>query len=211
MYDHETGSLWSQIAGEAVAGPLAGARLVQLPAHHISWQSWHRDYPQTAVVSKEASPYGHYREDHMMDYYYTKRPGLRPPSHRDQRIEAKAIVLGLRIEGQAKAYPYDTLRVLKTIHDELAGVPIVIFYDEDSDSGRAFLNFDGKPAPVFSYRNGQYEDSKTLSQWSGRTGNAFSGPFAGKKLQPLPYTNCFWFAWRDHYPQTTIYQPAEVH
>ena len=43
-WDHETGSVWTQLLAEALLGPLAGARLEQLPAFTGPWQTW-RDQP----------------------------------------------------------------------------------------------------------------------------------------------------------------------
>jgi len=37
--DQETGSVWD-ILGEAIAGPLAGTRLVSLPHHDTFWFAW---------------------------------------------------------------------------------------------------------------------------------------------------------------------------
>lgn len=37
--DSRTGSLWS-LDGIALAGPLAGTRLAQVPAFHVYWFAW---------------------------------------------------------------------------------------------------------------------------------------------------------------------------
>ena len=39
MYDHETGSIWSQVLGCAIRGELTGSELSLLPAAIESWQS----------------------------------------------------------------------------------------------------------------------------------------------------------------------------
>jgi len=40
MYDHQTESLWSQIEGRAIAGPLAGKELEAVAVRHELWQNW---------------------------------------------------------------------------------------------------------------------------------------------------------------------------
>ena len=40
MYDHETGSLWSQFLGQAVRGQLAGTKLEFIPALMTDWATW---------------------------------------------------------------------------------------------------------------------------------------------------------------------------
>ena len=39
LRDQETGSQWN-MRGEAVAGPLQGKRLTQVPAHNAFWFAW---------------------------------------------------------------------------------------------------------------------------------------------------------------------------
>jgi hypothetical protein len=46
--DEETGSTWN-IVGEAVAGPLAGERLTQIPSADHFWFAWAAFHPDTEV------------------------------------------------------------------------------------------------------------------------------------------------------------------
>lgn len=57
MYDHQTESLWSQIAMGAVAGPMTGTKLRHLFLAHSTWQEWQHEHPSTLVLStKPATP-----------------------------------------------------------------------------------------------------------------------------------------------------------
>ena len=47
LYDHETGSIWSQPTGEAILGPLAGTTLELLPSTIVSWSDWQAEHPDT--------------------------------------------------------------------------------------------------------------------------------------------------------------------
>ncbi|MFU8817641.1 MAG: DUF3179 domain-containing (seleno)protein, partial [Pseudomonadales bacterium] len=47
LFDRNTESLWSQILGKAVSGPLRGEPLPQLPAFHTTWADWRERHPQT--------------------------------------------------------------------------------------------------------------------------------------------------------------------
>jgi hypothetical protein len=49
LYDKKTRSWWSQVAGTAVQGPLAGERLVKLASAVTTWAAWRRDHPETSV------------------------------------------------------------------------------------------------------------------------------------------------------------------
>ena len=52
MYDHQTGSYWFQVAGEAIVGELTGRRLKPLPSITISWGEWKALHPDTLVLSR---------------------------------------------------------------------------------------------------------------------------------------------------------------
>jgi len=51
LYDRNTQSLWSQIMGQAVSGPLAGERLTPLAISHTTWRAWLGEHPDTSVLS----------------------------------------------------------------------------------------------------------------------------------------------------------------
>ena len=46
MYDHQTGSYWFQVLGEAIVGPLSGQRLTMLPSVTAEWGRWKQLYPR---------------------------------------------------------------------------------------------------------------------------------------------------------------------
>ena len=49
-WDHQTGSLWSQPIGAAIAGPLKGKELAVLPSSFTSWAAWRSDHPDTTAL-----------------------------------------------------------------------------------------------------------------------------------------------------------------
>lgn len=50
-YDHETGSVWSQPTGEAIAGPLTGARLELIPSEFTLWGDWKAAHPDSWALN----------------------------------------------------------------------------------------------------------------------------------------------------------------
>ena len=108
MYDRATESLWSQLAFEAISGPLSGTELEVVPATHTTWGDWRGSHPETRVLSFQT---GHIR-DYDRDPYagYAEVPGLYfPVSQRDDRYPAKSWVAGIVLGGQARAYPFSEL------------------------------------------------------------------------------------------------------
>ena len=51
MYDHETGSYWFQVLGEAIVGDLTGKRLTLLPSVTTTWAEWKRLHPDTRLLT----------------------------------------------------------------------------------------------------------------------------------------------------------------
>ena len=51
MYDHQTGSYWFQVGGEAVVGSLTGSHLDLLPSATMAWGEWKNIYPETRLLT----------------------------------------------------------------------------------------------------------------------------------------------------------------
>ncbi len=56
MTDRETGSTWSKITGEAIAGDLKGERLGRYPYITAFWFGWTDFHPQTELYEPETGP-----------------------------------------------------------------------------------------------------------------------------------------------------------
>ncbi len=149
MYDRETESLWSQIMAQAVTGPLKGSRLTKLPLLHTSWGVWRARHPDTALLTRDT---GH-RRDYGRDPYaaYAGGPGLMfEVQARDARLPAKTWVLGLVLDGQARAWTMDALRrradARGVIEDRLAGRALRIELQADGASAEV-RDAQGRPLP----------------------------------------------------------------
>ena len=49
LYDRQTDSLWSQLLGKAITGPLKGTELKLIPLRHTTWRAWKSEHPDTLV------------------------------------------------------------------------------------------------------------------------------------------------------------------
>lgn len=141
LYDRATQSLWSQILSTAVSGPLKGALLPSVPLSHTSWADWRRRHPGTEVLSADTG----FERDYARDPYagYDRVQQLMfDVQHRDDRYPLKEWVLGLRINGAAKAYPFSVLeRAVNpagTLNDTVGGQPVRIRYDRSHRTAEAF-------------------------------------------------------------------------
>lgn len=147
LYDRATHSLWSQILSTAISGPLKGKVLPSVPLSHTSWADWRRRHPRTEVLSTDT---GHAR-DYGRDPYagYDRVPRLIfDVQHRDGRHPLKEWVLGLRVNGKAKAYPFSVLeRVVDrtgSLQDKVGGQRLRIRYDRVHRTAEA-VDEQGRP------------------------------------------------------------------
>ena len=90
LSDFESQSLWAMFTGEALHGPLTGARLERWPLHQCTWREWKTLYPHTLVVNgRGESRRGHGADCINPDSQVTPRvrrkdaPSLRRPSAAD--------------------------------------------------------------------------------------------------------------------------------
>ena len=143
FYDKETESLWSQIKMEAVTVPMMGRKLELLPLEHTAWADWKRKHPQTRVLSQRTGYKRDYARDPYGDYEQNNRIFF-PVAHEDSRLFRKAWVVGVIINGQAKAYPLESLPPVMS--DGIAGQKIRIEYDSKTRSA-VIRNEHGKAMP----------------------------------------------------------------
>jgi len=145
MYDRQTESLWSQLAGRAVTGPLDQSPLRMLPATVTTWADWRRRQPETAVLSDTTG----YRRDYGRDPYAAYRRSPRtmfPPARIDRRLSPKDWVVGVEVGGVAKAYRRADLPAGAT-RDEHAGRRLTLHHDPAADVVTVVDLATGEPIP----------------------------------------------------------------
>ena len=130
MYDKETESLWSQIKGEAVTGPMTGTELQVLPSTLTSWKKWHKKHPATQVLSFDTGYERNYDTDPYLDYY-EQQSGFR--SFFKLGPNEKELVVGIENAGQAVAYPLQKIKQAGTLKDTFAGTELVLRFDPTTD------------------------------------------------------------------------------
>jgi len=208
MYDRETESLWSQLLGQAVQGPLDGTKLTYLPSWLTTWEDWKVRYPDTLALVKGYKG----SRDPYRDYYENSQAGVLGELRRDDRLAVKQFVVGVIQDGGAVAYPWSTLNDEPVVNDVVSDVPIlVVFYAETGISAVFDRRVAGQTLTFSLAEPGTPSeemflvDAETGSRWLGLTGQAIAGPLAGETLTRVKSTSSFWFGWKDNYPETRIY------
>jgi hypothetical protein len=206
MRDEETGSWWQQVSGEAILGPLKGRRLTPVPQDEISFALWKREHPGGRVLRPDprVAAAGRYAPADW-EAGISKLPVA--TQIRDRRLDLRELIVGVNVNGHAKAYRMTDVQQQNPIIDTVSGVPIVIVVADDGHSVRAFSRtVDGKAADFFAKPEmTTLVDSATGSEWDF-TGHAVRGPLADRQLARIEVLRDYWFDWRSYHPDTAIYR-----
>jgi hypothetical protein len=202
MYDRQTGTLWSQLLGEAVEGELKGTKLEFLPAWQTTWADWKNQHPESLALRKgyfgAADPYD--------SYYQSSQSGVIGEDHFDDRLYVKEFVVGVEEGGAAIAYPFSVLNDQPVVNDQIGDVPLLVVFNADTGTGVVFNRRIDDQVLTFNISDGlTLIDEETNTLWEGMKGQALEGPLAGQELSRLKSTSSFWFGWKDWYPDTQIY------
>jgi len=207
MYDHQTNTLWSQFLSKGVEGPLKDTDLELVPATQTTWEAWRQLHPDTKVLNKTSSV----STDSYVNYYESSRAGIHGQFNPDDRLYVKELVLGVNLDGNAKAYPFSALNREQVVNDTYAGEDVMIFFDTATGTALAFDRSPGDTPLTFSIEGESagtatvLVDEETGSKWTAFTGSAIDGELKGSRLERIPSHLSFWFAWSDWNPQTEIY------
>ena len=212
LYDHQTRSLWLHLTGLCIRGPKVGTTLTPLETgRHTTWQEWRASHPETDVLASDperekGGPHGYFGRRGAASgqaYLPPTFPGTIEVD--DDRLDAHALLHGVRIGDAARAYPYAVLREQRIVNDELGGQPITVWFHRASRSSAAFDRRLGTRTLSFERdEDGTIRDRETKSTWT-MEGRATAGALEGKQLARAPGLMSEWYGWRAAHADTTIY------
>jgi len=129
LFDRETGSLWSQFLGKAIAGPLAGETLRRVAARQQIGAAWLEQHPGGRVLRHPRPDEIDYRVSPYQTYWVQDEI-LFPVAARDDRYHPKELVLGVVAGGEKRAYLGSIVtREGGELEDTVGGVPVRVRYD----------------------------------------------------------------------------------
>lgn len=202
MYDRQTGTLWSQLLGEAVQGELQGTKLEFLPSIQTTWEAWKSANPDTLALRK-----GYYgARDPYDSYYASSRPGVIGENTQDERLYVKEFVVGVELNGIPVAFPFSVLNAEPVVNYEIGAEPVLVVFNPETGTGVVYHREVDGQVLSFSHVDGNtILDDETGTTWNGLTGEALDGPLVGSVLTRVKSTSSFWFGWKDFYPDSEIY------
>jgi hypothetical protein len=195
MYDRATRSLWSQVNGKAVAGPMKGEKLEEVPSELTTWGTWKRRHPDTLVLAKPklaGSPYEEYFAD-------PEQIGVRGSKNRDRRLPGKMLVLGLEADGKFAAAPLPEIEKRGVMNTTALGLPLVV-----TTAGVFDRRVEGRVLSFERVDLMRLRDRETGSIWSSESGEATEGVLGGSRLRRLSAKVAYWGVWVQFHPQSEI-------
>ena len=190
LEDRTTGSWWRQANGEAIAGPLKGTVMTELPSRQVTLRQWVALYPTSRVMQGDPK----FTAEYAQDYAFERGSSRSRLTGTDPRSwEEKSWVVGLRVGTATRAYDWNQLLREGAINDTLGGTPVVLAVAGDSASFYAFVR------PDLQLRFAVDGDSIRTSG----AAYAFNGKGTTGALEPMVASQEFWHSWRTFNPGTT--------
>lgn len=158
------------------------------------------------VVAGEETPQGYrpvLERDTIQPVY---EPTFLPADEVDW--SPSSLVLGVSIDGEAKAYPIIHLNFREMVIDELAGEPILVSWCPLCGTAMAHKRIVDGEEVVFGNQGHLWQnamtwyDHDTGSIWSQPLGEAILGPLEGTELELIPSTLTSWESWLEAHPES---------
>ncbi len=202
--DASTQSWWRQVSGEAIAGPLKGKSLAEVPSSQMTLAEWSYEHPDTKILQPDTVFAEAYKG--LKDYDEGK---IKDKLERRDSLPwlEKSWVVGVQIGMGSKAYDWIELQKSRVINDEVNGIPLVVLANPDSMSFHVYeRSLDGEVL-FFSYTPGStgFNDAKTGSAWNWN-GRCEEGALKGKLLKPVQAYQEYWHSWRTFHPLATRFK-----
>jgi hypothetical protein len=201
--DETTKSWWRQVNGEAIAGPLLGTTLTEVPSEQMSLQAWMDRYPNTLVMQPDPAFKDRYESLEKYDEgkMEGKLEGRDSLSWKD-----KSWVVGVPMGLFAKAYDWNQLVKDRVINDRIKGLPVMLALESDSVSFHSWVPVVGKDTLRFSYSDSlKILVDQNQSHWNWK-GECVDGTMKGTKLETVQSYQEFWHSWKTFHSNTEIYK-----
>jgi len=201
--DANTKSWWRQVTGEAIAGPLKGKSLEEIPSAQMSLHSWLQKNPGSLVLQPDSNFKKQYKDLAGFDNGTIK-------GSLEKRDSAswhfKSWVIGIQYNGISKAYDWNELVSNWVINDSFPSLPVIIALEPDSVTFHAWSrNVNGKSLTFKIHSDRKLlADIQTGSFWNFE-GICIEGSLTEQRLLPVQAYQEFWHSWQTFHPNTSKY------
>jgi hypothetical protein len=127
------------------------------------------------------------------------------------KVDSNRLVLGVAMNGEARAYPIRFMGYHHHIQDTIAGKPILVTYCTVCRTGRVYEPIVNGKREKFrlvgmDHFNAMLEDETTGSWWRQVNGEAIAGPRKGQRLPEVFSTQTSLAKWLELHPNSLIMQ-----
>jgi hypothetical protein len=220
MYDRQTRTLWNQLTGQPVLGPLAGSdiRLELLPVVLTTWEAWQAEHPDTLAVDIDTGYDRDYEPGSAYGAYFSDTDTMFPVWQRNDGRAAKDQIYALNVNDAPKAYPLDILTEAQAVNDTLGGVNLVLLAGDEIFKVDGMHWLDGPVqykagAEVRAFERGDHtfavDETGNVVDEDGRIWQISEEALTGPDGAQLPRINghlAYWFGWYAFYPDTLLYE-----
>ena len=185
-WDHDTGSIWSQPTGEAIAGPRKGETVELLPSTFTTWRAWVEAHPDTLALDVDAGV----TSFDLEEFFIVTDFGVTPV-----------------------AYPVVTIQEIGVINDTIETstgdlLPVAVVADPTDPQRWAVFSRQLDDRVVELAIDGTLlVDAETGTTWDPVRGIALDGPLSGEVLDHLPALTSFPDDYPTFWPDGEVWQP----
>jgi hypothetical protein len=206
LFEDASGTWWQQATGKAVAGPLKGSSLQELPFQQLSLRSWLRQYPKSQIMQPDI----HFQKDYKELAKYDQGTIKSKLEHRDSLSwKPKSWVIGLIHKKTSRAYSWNDLAKESIINDSLNNLPVLLVLENDKASFHVYNRMVNGIKYYFKKGAGEnFLDDQTQSLWN-MEGECIDGILKGARLSRIQSSQEFWHSWNTFHPETSQYALLE--
>jgi hypothetical protein len=208
FYDRETNSLWDQLTGKAIAGDalVAGASLTPVPVLRTTWGEWAARHPNTTVLSLDTGFARNYDAGvALAEELRTDAPVFPAPVPSDVTVAAKERMIGLEIDGVARAYPVAAIEEAGIVHDTLDGQDVALV----SRGPGLGVSVYREHGITIAFLRGELDALEAVDSEGKRwflDEEVLVNVIDSRLRRAIPIRIAYWFAWADAYPETTLWE-----
>jgi len=201
--DEATKTWWYQANGKAAVGQLKGRQLQEIPYEQSTLAAWVSKHPGTLILQ----PDHHYINDYNELKNYDRLQAVDKDSTLKNKdsLTRKSWVLGVVINGQAKAYNWRKLLKKRVLNDDFNKTNLLLTIEKDSLTYHSFnTSVNGKILNFNLDKSGQLTDLETASLWDW-DGLSTSGALKGTRLSKVQPYQEYWHSWKYFHPNTLFW------
>ncbi|MDN3580963.1 DUF3179 domain-containing (seleno)protein [Mucilaginibacter flavus] len=206
--DESTRTWWYQATGNAAVGKLKGQHLQELPYEQLTLGAWLQKHPTSMIMQPDKL----YAPDYADLKNYDRVQAIDKDStlkNKDSLIR-KSWVIGVIINGQAKAYDWRHIHNKRLLNDEFNHNSLLIGIEKDSLSYHVWnTTVNGKTFHFDLNKDEQLTDKETASVWDW-DGLCIAGTQKGQRLTKVQAYQEYWHSWKHFHPATTFWKGGQI-